>query len=236
MPYLAEKNLLFIHIPKNAGRSIEAALGVAPRKALEHGANRSRINRIFTGLQRWTAPKEGKDRLFGSLDQTLCSQHLTLCEIDQLELLPPEILCSCKKFAICRNPYSRAISSFCHFNETRGLKKSEIRQKFKSFWLSWPQTQSPDHNVVAHKKTQASFVTASSAATTHLSILRFENLSGDFAKYCGENKINLANPLDKQRIGVVTEGKKLEDFYDKESKQLIAMRFAEDFETFNYPR
>ena len=74
MPILPDYNALFIHIPKNAGRSIETAL--LPRGVASCSGRRSRLNRAAHLLQNLSASRTAARFLVGTRDVALCAQHL----------------------------------------------------------------------------------------------------------------------------------------------------------------
>ena len=97
MPFDRQRRLVFLHIPKTAGTSIEQALGL-------HGPwNQENLASGFGLIQ-------SRDLLARNLSSNFL-QHLTLPELEQLF---PEALDGAQVFTVVRDPWSRLLSSFRH--------------------------------------------------------------------------------------------------------------------------
>ena len=154
MPYIEDKNLLFIHIPKNAGKSIDVALGLVSPDDLGKIGQRSVMNRAITLAQRLCTNKFSRKKLYGTHDYTLCTQHLTLQEIQLLNLIPTERWPSIKSFAVFREPLARTVSTFMHFIGNGSATSKE----FERFCFSWYSEHSNDHNIIVHRRRQIDFI------------------------------------------------------------------------------
>jgi hypothetical protein len=97
MPFDRQRRLVFLHIPKTAGTSIEQALGL-------HGPWDHENQASGFGLI------ESRDLLARHLSSNFL-QHLTLPELEQLF---PEALHGAELFTVVRDPWSRLLSSFCN--------------------------------------------------------------------------------------------------------------------------
>jgi hypothetical protein len=95
MPFDRQRRLVFLHIPKTAGTSIEQALGL-------HGPWDHENQASGFGLI------ESRDLLARHLSSNFL-QHLTLPELEQLF---PEALHGAELFTVVRDPWSRLLSSF----------------------------------------------------------------------------------------------------------------------------
>ena len=95
MPFDRQRRLVFLHIPKTAGTSIEQALGL-------YGPWDQENQVTGFGLIR------SRDLLARNLSSNFL-QHLTLPE---LEKLFPEALEGAELFTVVRDPWSRLLSSF----------------------------------------------------------------------------------------------------------------------------
>lgn len=223
MAYSKDSNVLFLHIPKNAGKSIEVALGIVGREGAEAPRSRSFFNRLAKYLLSRTENNSVREKLFGTYDYSLCAQHLTYLEIKLLGLdsefcdLKPHIAC------VVRNPYDRAVSTFMHFNGHFDLSE------FKDFWLkSW---KTADHNVLAHMRRQVDFVCDSNGEVVADTVLRFERLDeefGEFARMIGLSEVKL------EKLGGSGQRKRYADLYDEEARSIVAKKFAADFNQFGY--
>lgn len=184
MPVLPERNALFIHIPKNAGRSIEAAL--LPSGIASTSGRRSLPNRAAHLAQTLTANAIAQRYLVGTLDASLCAQHLTLAEIELLGLLPGGSRAGLFTFCVVRNPYARALSSLRHFRKRfvgqydldRHPEPAQIERALEV----WAALVPADHNLRAHRRPQADFVFSRGRDNAMDMVLRFERLEADFAR------------------------------------------------------
>lgn len=100
MPYLKEHNLLFIHIPKTGGTSIEKQFGIYHKWNMDILLNNKHqtINGISTTPQHWT-PNLIKDKL------------------------GEDIYNNCIKFTVIRNPYTRILSEYFYQNKNGNINK-----------------------------------------------------------------------------------------------------------------
>ena len=97
MPFDRQRRLVFLHIPKTAGTSIEQALGLYGPWDQENQASG------FGLIQ-------SRDLLARVLSSNFL-QHLTLPELEQLF---PDALENAAVFTVVRDPWSRLLSSFCN--------------------------------------------------------------------------------------------------------------------------
>lgn len=223
MPFFRDRNLLFVHIPKNAGRSIEAAL--LGSTGLPDGGRRSLPNRLATGVQRCTAAALVRERLIGTLDVSVAAQHLTFAEIELLGVLPADQLARCRRFGVCRNPFDRAISSVLHFC---GDPQDRPFEHALGRWLD----RTPlDHNELAHRRTQAAYLRDSRGQPAVPHVLRFERLAEDFSQLMAE--FGLESVSLPQR-GTSRCGRSHRDYFNPAARRVVERAFAEDLDQFGY--
>ena len=227
MAYIADKNILFVHIPKNAGKSIEAALDLLGGSSFKALGGRHSANRLFTYFQRRTRNVDAARVLHGTLDVALCAQHLTLQEIQLLRFLPDTARDGLRSFCVCRNPWDRALSTYRHF---RAVKDPDPA-KFEAFCGQWYDQPARDHNELAHQRLQIDFILDVRGRPGVDRILRFESLASDFSLLCADWALD-ATKLP--HIGKQGTGAAYQIFYTDRAKEIIAERFAEDVEYFGY--
>ncbi|MDQ8195592.1 sulfotransferase family 2 domain-containing protein [Coraliomargarita sp. SDUM461004] len=223
MAYSRKNKLLFIHIPKNAGKSVEVALDLVPKELVLSPRFRSILNRFSKLLLKLTSNEMPREILFGPIDYTLCAQHLTYAEIEMLNLISNDQLDDLIVFSIVRNPYSRAISTYRHFCGNLDLSE------FKDFWSRRFELIN-DHNKLAHLRTQKSFLVNPDGRIAVPNLLHFETLESDLRDFCQSYslsfdslpKLGQAHRIDYR------------EFYDDEAKNLISVIFEDDFEAFDY--
>jgi hypothetical protein len=182
MPVFPQYNALFIHIPKNAGRSIEAAL--FPPGVGSASGRRSWANRAAHLAQNLTTNRAAPRFLVGTRDVSLSAQHLTLAEIRLLGLLPEHGAQPMFTFCVVRDPYARAISSVVHFRKRLGdryrLDPRPSAAQIERALDVWADIEPLDHNLRAHRRPQADFVFGRDTPNAMDMTLRFERLEADF--------------------------------------------------------
>ena len=68
MAYSVNKKILYIHIPKNAGKSVEAALKFLPKNQLLKPTSRGFINSLAKFILNKTQKKDLREQLIGTFD------------------------------------------------------------------------------------------------------------------------------------------------------------------------
>lgn len=222
MPYFPDQKLLFIHIPKNAGKSVEMALGLDKTLSdLYRLGRRGIANRAAVLLQRLTAPSQARRRLHGVLDVTLTAQHLTFQEIRLLNLAPAE---GVRSFAVIRDPFERAVSTFLHVGNRDGGGGPEA---FEDFCLRWFDLPHPDHNLMALSRRQIDFVRDCDGRIGVDRLLPQSRLGTALAEMFAEWGLP-ARSLGHE--GNQTRGRNVDHWMTGRARAMIAERFAEDIE------
>ena len=104
MPFDRQRRLVFLHVPKTAGTSIEQALGL-------YGAwDQENLATGFGLIQ-------SRDILARNLSSNFL-QHLSL---NELESLFPDALTEAQLFTVVRDPWARLLSSFRNPDPDAGL-------------------------------------------------------------------------------------------------------------------
>lgn len=227
MPYFPDLNCLFIHIPKNAGGSIECRL------AEEDAAYRTFLRKRSTfpqKVRRWISKRneivqsEGHF-LFGSALLGLSLQHFTLQEICSLNLLhgrKPNLV-----FAVIRNPYTRLRSLY--FSHARN-KRYPTFERFVDEWLL---SDSKTHDEYTHKRPQVHFIQNSSSVDFPIELIHFEQLESELADLLKQIPAIQSNrPMSRRNAG--KQKSSLQSLYSDTVLKKVRDYYAEDFETLGY--
>jgi len=126
MPILSD-NLLFIHIPKNAGTYVEESFGLT----------KFDINRLYD---------QDTYHIVDGIKFSL--QHMNCTVIKKLNLINHEKLEKMYKFTIIRNPYTRALSEYFWFNMFIGNKLNKFdSENFNEFVKNILSIRNWDHRL-----------------------------------------------------------------------------------------
>lgn len=234
MPYFAQYNALFIHIPKNAGRSIEKMLlpgGVKP-----DSGRRRFLNRAFHLVQQKTSRTEPRDYLLGTLDVSLVAQHLTLQEIALLNLVDSRTREASFKFCVVRSPFIRVISSLIHFRDRFFADCLDVRPtnpaEFEKALVRWIEIETTDHNVLAHRRPQNEYVRDTHGRNAMDLIIRMERLD--------EGVATLSEQIGVGARELPWVGKAQKDpnnyasLYTPSLQKMVEDAFGDDLEMFGY--
>lgn len=212
MPISHDYMCIFVHIPKCAGTSIEAALGM-------HGD----LN--FIGVQPYLDQIVNKSTLFGK-----GVQHLTAEELETL--LGADVFNKYFKFAVVRNPWDRFIS----YVSWRGRKMGE-KKWFDKFPLSKADVDeavcelskcSAEPSVV-HLRPQYKFIMNDQYQSKVDFIYKFERISDDWRYIC--NKLGVICHLPKRMQSCHGHYSK---YLSDDQVCIIGDYFQKDIELFGY--
>ncbi|MCW5519174.1 sulfotransferase family 2 domain-containing protein [Aureitalea sp. L0-47] len=205
-----KKKLLFIHVPKNAGTSIERV-----------------VFDSYDFSKGWS-----REYLYG-FDQELGFnlQHATLKQLLDHELISKEVLETYDSFAVVRNPFTRAISGY-----TWLMKDLRIEGSLRDFLtregaFSEEALKQAPHFVNDHFYTQSEFVTMNGEIAVD-KLLKFEDLAADFRRFANKvsPKLKLTSHFKKNR----RKKRDLAKLITSENEQLIREIYRDDFINFNY--
>lgn len=208
MPISHQHKIIFIHIPKAGGSSVEKAFGL-------YGANNRGDN----------APDP--DILYG-LENGRALQHLTALEIKNR--ISQEVWEEYFKFSLTRNPFDKLVSEY--FWRLKKLKKNRLPDiSFSEFidQFLWPAINNSTNDVLAdHFKPQTEFVFDQDRLLVDF-VGKLENFSEDFKIVCQKIGIKIKPPhLNK------TKHQDYQKYYDQSTKEMVSRIYQKDLNNFNY--
>ncbi|MEP2024101.1 MAG: sulfotransferase family 2 domain-containing protein [Reichenbachiella sp.] len=206
-----ENKMIFLHIPKNAGTSIEKYL------------------RPDFGLE-WDVPNY--DLLYGWCpDRQIHLQHATPQEMIDLNLIDRQTWDEYTKFAVIRNPWERAVSDFIWLKE-----KSKIKGNFMDYLLVRGDFSSllTDRSHIRFKGDhifpQIDFLKLDGEMAVK-NIINFENLDHDLNNFFG----SLSLPRFDIKLNQNTSyTKHYSNWYTNHSINIIKEKYASDIVLGNY--
>jgi len=216
MPICHDKKLLFIHVPKTGGSSIEKALDVQHLDALY--SHKRCADAMPDVVQLFQGEQQKKVH-------AVTPQHLTAA---QLKIILGKTFDEYHKFAVVRNPYDRMVSEYCYIQSNQDLRFNAYKRiNFKTFVykvLNLPEMVR--HSLFdSHLNTQHSFLYDCFENPLVDKVFKFETLIDVFNEY------NLKHLHERK-----SNRTHWRDYLDDESKRLINDAYNKDFETFHYTK
>ena len=134
-------------------------------------------------------------------------------------------------FTFVRNPWSRAVSAF-HYLNSGGSQNRQDKMYYRKFLARHKNSfssyvKSGNFKRVKHFKRMSYYLDRIESLDF---IGRFENLQEDFNTIC--DKIGIPRKQLPHKNN--TKHKHYTEYYDDETRQIIAQRYAEDIELFKY--
>jgi hypothetical protein len=207
---------IFVHIPKCGGTSIEKALLTIENVDLNIGKGGNPATAGF-GLNRLS--KEDKREYMVGIHG---KQHLFL------DKFPPRCQEEYFCFTFVRNPWDLLVSKYFYFRRwyKRGASaENPLRRSvsFKEMITRMDDSRMyPRHRL---KFNQTDFINSNINY-----IGRFENLEVDFKKICVALDLN---PPKLEHINT-TKHAPYWEYYDEETREIVATKYKKDIETFGY--
>ena len=214
MPVSHDLKLVFVHIPKTGGTSIEQALGLFGSWRIEDR------KRLFGQVQ-------SPDLLALGLG-TRYLQHLTVDEIRAVE--PSTTTPAYRWFLVVRNPWDRMVSTY--LNPDPDLVQQGRAEGVELTGLEFPEfvarTEPLQH---VHLRPQHEFLPAENGSAAMM-LGRFESLAADFRRASQRLGINRALPhVNRARA---QSRRPYREFYTAHTAARVAARYARDIAQFGY--
>lgn len=219
MPIFKEQNILFIHIPKTGGFSVESALSDDAGKFGNGGIS---LRKLLGRSMERLAGYNSDQMLYGERQFVFTAQHLTINEMLRYGFIDRELFVGLNKFTVFRNPFDKFKSAFLSHN--RFLKYRSV-DHFINAWLFGNLTS---HNEIAHRRLQTDYLLLDDAFSSDLQVLKFENLQVEFEIMCERFGIT-PRKLPKKNVSPINSD--LVNFTQKQ-KTVIEKYYARDFEYF----
>lgn len=256
MPRDHQRKLIYIHIPKNAGKYVEDRYGLSAFPG--SGGNQpgrsfwGKLGRVCYRLD-WKSQSLAVQRLAGVLDMALCASHLSLAEMQLLGFIPTRL----DDFSILvtvRNPYTRLKSLYYnHCHDSRFLPLTQ--ENFECFAEIWPITPEAlaltkyekdawKHHRLVFRRKQADFIrTVDGDIPSNLFIARVENIEHDLLSFENSSGLSSARHLSSNYYqhlaphtsrGSRMHSKKPDLIISERVKQAVRMHYEVDFQVFGY--
>jgi hypothetical protein len=213
MPYFHndDVNILFIHIPKTGGSSIEQYLAYKYKIPLN---NKS----LFMFLNKSTIISDG-------FNKKISLQHQTYDTIYKYrDILNVNFDNKLIIFTIVRNPYTRIMSDLFHL---KLIKKDSLKEEvftiINKYIITIPHIYD-NHNIPQYKY----IIDSDENIINNIKILRIESLKDDMKKI-GFNDFNIY--VNKNKLDI----NNYDNYLNDDSIKLINNFYEKDFILFNYP-
>tara|TARA_R100000005_G_C4932315_1_gene160697 strand:- start:131 stop:781 length:651 start_codon:yes stop_codon:yes gene_type:complete len=208
-----DKKYIFIHIPKNAGKSVRHGLG-------------------------WNGVPRPKHHTIASYTEGTIHKGRQIFNHRANEGV---ILDDYLKFAVIRNPWSRAVSWYYYHNKSGMQNVYGLNPKTPNGFRDWVKKGMPHHwrenylrekgwNESCSPLIQSNFIMHDGVIKMDY-IISFENLQRDFNTVCKKIKI------PQQQLSWSGRGKihnTYTELYDSETEKIVAEICAKDIEYFGY--
>lgn len=237
MIYSKKHNFIFIHIPKNAGTSVAAALieYAAPDWQVRLNQRLNKIGISFLEPIPFRAKYSNREwisKVLNILYRRYCNtfhllpmpyrDHINAAEL--IQKIGIKMFENAFSFAIVRNPWAQQVSRYNYIIQSRYhyLHREFLAlESFDAFIFEWLPTH-PVHE-------QWKWIYSKQGELLVDYVAKQEQLVDDFEKICHLIKIPARLPY-KNRSG----HKQYKDYYSKESRAVVEKLFARDIKLFEY--
>tara|TARA_B100000787_G_C16116761_1_gene260714 strand:+ start:144 stop:842 length:699 start_codon:yes stop_codon:yes gene_type:complete len=230
MPILHSAKIIFVHIPKTGGGTIEKTLGIYGN---DNNGNLSPDHTLLYGKY--------KNKFL---------QHLTISQIKEIN---KKEFATYKKISFVRNPYDKIISEYLWRIQVYGKRKLEFKEyiieevvprknNINKFVKNFYKDESFVPFLDAHYINQVDYLFLNKKLAVD-EIGKFENFEDDFTRIFNKkpintkvhkSKINYTYYLIKKILPKFLANKMYRKYYDYETENIIRKEFSKDIEIFNY--
>jgi len=216
MPISHPHKTIFVHIPKTAGTSVEAVLGM-------HG------DKTDIGIVPYFDQINDDEHLYGKQ-----MQHMTAAQIREV-VKSRGIFSDYFKFTIVRNPWDRLVSMFA-WTDQKWFKGEELlRSDFEklvqdSYALFRAAKSSPKAiELPAYLRRQYDYIFDNCNRKLVDFVARYENLDFDWRIICIKLRLEVSLPHRMK-----SHHQNYKHYYGRETQRLVSEMFALDLEEFQY--
>lgn len=198
---------IFVHVYKNAGTSVKKAL--MPYAANQVQALTSRF------LQRYNLPT------IRGLDPRPYPSHIKASDL--VTEMGRDVFDSYFSFAIVRNPWDWQVSLYKYMLKHEHLPQHKIVKDLAGFddYIKW--------RCAKEARFQKDFICSKNNIVLVDFVARFERLDADFKSICSH--IGISASLPKLNVSNTIP---YQEFYNEDTRSLVAKTFASDIELFEY--
>ena len=230
MPISHAENIIFIHIPKTGGGSIEKSLGIFGED--NNGSLNPNLN-----------------ILYGRKNNKLL-QHLTISEIKAIK---DKEYKTYKKITFVRNPFDKLLSEYFWRIQLYGKNKIDFKyflmeeviprkNKINTYVKNFYKDEKIISSMDIHYMEQYKFLINNNNLDVD-SIGKFEDFESDFKKLfnkkllnykINKSKVDYFYYLSKKFLPKFIKKKLYRKFYDNDSRKLVENEYKKDLDLFNY--
>ena len=230
MPISHAENIIFIHIPKTGGGSIEKSLGIFGED--NNGSLNPNLN-----------------ILYGKKNNKLL-QHLTISEIKGIKNKEYKTY---KKITFVRNPFDKLLSEYFWRIQRYGKNKIDFKyflmeeaiprkNKINTYIKNFYKDEKIISSMDIHYMEQYKFLINNNNLDVD-SIGKFEDFEIDFKKLfnkkllnykINKSKVDYFYYLSKKFLPKFIKKRLYRKFYDNDSRKLVEEEYKKDLDLFNY--
>jgi len=204
-----KRKIVFIHIPKTGGQSIEHFLFP------DYNFNED----------------ENKTIMYGWNNKVGWLNHLTCSEIKSYGNIPDKKYEEYFKFTFVRNPWERLISEYAwKFYNNFKLFKQFCIDISEMNYENWISNYKDPLAFVQHIKAQHEYIYDSKGNLEINFLGKYENFNRDFQSICEGTNLKYNEPYFYNK----SKHKHYTYYYDKLTKELVSRIYKDDIEIFNY--